>query len=194
MAQFHDTPAVYLELVRADLPLYDTLQDELVRATEGLAVTRLLDLGVGTGETSRRCLVMHPGATVVAVDKSPQMLELAAVTLGPGAELSLARLEDALPPGPFDLVISALAVHHLDGHSKADLFSKVHRCLGPGGVFVMADVVVPESPVEQPTHLDPEVDRPDRLVDLLAWLRNAGLQPELRWSAQDLVVISASRT
>jgi len=31
------------------------------------------------------------------------------------ADLRVSRLEDELPPGPFDLVVSALAVHHLDG-------------------------------------------------------------------------------
>jgi tRNA (cmo5U34)-methyltransferase len=37
----------------------------------------------------------------------------------------VSRLEDALPVGNIDLVVSALAVHHLDGAGKADLFARI---------------------------------------------------------------------
>jgi hypothetical protein len=56
----------------------------------------------------------------------------------------------------------------------------------------MADVVVPDAPVPEPAPLDPAVDRPDRLEDLLTWLRDAGLRPEVRWAEQDLVVVAAA--
>ena len=55
--------------------------------------------------------------------------------------------QDPLPEGPFDVVVSALAVHHLDGAEKADLFQRVTASLAPGGRFVLGDVVVPEDPV-----------------------------------------------
>jgi tRNA (cmo5U34)-methyltransferase len=83
-------------------------------------------------------------------------------------------------------------VHHLDGPGKADLLRRIRECLAPGGPFVMADVVVPDAPVAQPTPLDQTVDLPDRLEDLLNWLRSAGLEPEVRWAEQDLVVVAAS--
>jgi hypothetical protein len=41
------------------------------------------------------------------------------------ADLRVSRLQDPLPEGNFDLVGSALAVHHLDGAGKADLFARV---------------------------------------------------------------------
>src|SRR5438093_6906482 len=110
MGQFHDAPARYLGLMRDALPLYDRLQEELVVAGADVAVSRLLDLGAGTGETSRRCLEAHPGATVVAVDTSDDMLEIAGAVLGEHAELRRGRLEDPLPDGPFELIVSALAV------------------------------------------------------------------------------------
>jgi tRNA (cmo5U34)-methyltransferase len=34
-------------------------------------------------------------------------------------------LEDPLPDGPYDVVVSALAVHHLAAASKADLFRRI---------------------------------------------------------------------
>ena len=191
MAQFHDAPTRYLALMRDAMPAYDRMQDELARATEGVAAARILDLGAGTGETARRVLAAHPGAHVVALDASAQMLELASELLGERVTPYLARLGEPLPDGPFDLVVSALAVHHLDGPGKAALFRDVAGRLAPGGRFVMADVIVPEEPVDRPTPIDPAIDLPDGLPDLLAWLRDAGLAPAVTWAEGDLAVVAA---
>ena len=59
-------------------------------------------------------------------------------------DLRLGRIEDPLPAGTFDLVVSALAVHHLQGEAKAELFRRIHVSLRPGGRLVLADVVLPE--------------------------------------------------
>jgi len=82
VAQFHDAPGRYLGLMRDALPSYDRLHAELVRAGADLEVTRLLDLGVGTGETSRRCPAVHEAASVVGSDVSQDMLEVAGAVLG----------------------------------------------------------------------------------------------------------------
>jgi tRNA (cmo5U34)-methyltransferase len=193
VAQFHDAPTRYLALMRDAMPAYDRMQDEVARATEGVAAARVLDLGAGTGETARRVLTVHPGAHVVALDASAQMLELAGELLGERVTPHLARLGEPLPPGPFDLVVSALAVHHLDGPGKAALFGDVAAVLAPGGRFVMADVIVPEAPVARPTPIDPAIDLPDRMPDLLACLRDAGLAPAVTWAEGDLAVVAAAR-
>jgi tRNA (cmo5U34)-methyltransferase len=179
-------------MMRAALPLYDELQGQVVGATAGLEVSRILDLGCGTGETSRRCLEAHLGAVVVAVDASEQMAQLASAGLGGRCRALTRRLEDALPPGAFELVVSALAVHHLDGPGKADLFRRIRASLAPGGRFVLGDVIEPEAPVSRPTPLDRSIDLPDRLPDLVAWLAQADFRPEVRWAREDLVVIVAS--
>jgi len=193
VAQFHDAPARYLALMRDALPAYDRMQDALAQATADVAATRILDLGTGTGETARRVLAAHPGAHVVGLDASADMLGLAQALLGERLTPHLARLGEPLPDGPFDLVVSALAVHHLGGPGKAALFADVAACLAPGGRFAMADVIVPAAPVERPSPLDPAIDLPDRLGDLLAWLRDAGLEPAVRWAEGDLAVVAASR-
>jgi len=193
VAQFHDAPARYLALMREAMPAYDRLQDELARATESVGAARILDLGTGTGETARRVLDRHPGAHVVALDASVEMLELAGALLGDRVTPLFAHLGEPLPDGPFDLVVSALAVHHLDGPGKAALFAEVGARLAPGGRFVMADVVVPDAPVARATPIDPAVDLPDALPDLLGWLEDAGLEPSVRWAEGDLAVIAAAR-
>jgi tRNA (cmo5U34)-methyltransferase len=110
----------------------------------------------------------------------------------PDADLRVGRLEDPLPEGPFDLVVSTLAVHHLDAAGKADLFRRVADALAPGGRFVLADVVVPERPEDAVIPCTPGFDLPDSVPDQLEWLRAAGLEPRVTWARHDLAVIEAS--
>jgi len=190
MGQFHWDPDTYAGLVRAEVPDYERLQDEVARATEGVDARRLLELGTGSGVTSRSVLERHPHAHLTGVDSSEHMLASADL---PGADLRVQDLRDDLPEGPFDVVFSALAIHHLDGPGKVDLFARVAAALAPGGRFVMADVVVPEDPADVVTPLDPGFDLPDTVPDLLAWLDDAGLRARVSWQARDLAVLVAER-
>jgi tRNA (cmo5U34)-methyltransferase len=189
MRDYHFTPESYLSMMREAVPGYDRLQDEALAAT-GVGAEWVLELGTGTGETARRVLDRHPDAQLVGIDASPGMVEAARVSLpSDRVELLVGRLEDPLPERPFDLVVSALAVHHLEGRGKADLFRRVASRLDPGGRFVLADVVEPVNPSYVVTAIDPEVDHPSRLDEQLAWLEAASLVPEVSWTHRDLVVI-----
>jgi tRNA (cmo5U34)-methyltransferase len=187
--QFHFDPATYLETIREEVPAYDELQDAVAQATAGIHAERVLELGVGTGQTSRRVLDLHPAAELVGIDESAEML--AAASADVAADLRVSRLEDPLPGGTFDLVVSALAVHHLDGAGKADLFARVAERLRPGGRFVLGDVVVPDDPVDVVTPIDGVYDQPSTIDDQVRWLAAAGLDAEVVWARQDLAVIVA---
>ncbi|MEN3342168.1 MAG: hypothetical protein V7644_1572 [Actinomycetota bacterium] len=190
VAQFHFDPAHYLELMHDEVPRYVELQEETARATEGVTARTILDLGVGTGETARRVLARHPGATLVGIDASAEMLAAASL---PGADLRVGRLEDPLPEGPFDLVVSCLAVHHLDGGGKRGLFARVGAVVAEGGRFVLGDVVLPEDPADAVTPCTPGYDLPDRVDDQLRWLAEAGLDAAATWVRGDLAVVRATR-
>lgn len=187
MTQFHFDPGTYLENMQADIPVFDKLQEETTRATEGFDVRDVLELGVGTGETARRVLARHRGARLVGIDASEAMLAAADLE----GDLRVSRLEDPLPEGPFDLVVSCLAVHHLEAGEKRDLFRRVADALRPGGRFVLADVVVPEREEDAVTPTTPGYDNPDPLASQLEWLRAAGFEPETTWTWKDLAVVRA---
>jgi tRNA (cmo5U34)-methyltransferase len=187
VTQFHFDPGTYLENMQADIPVFDELQEETARATEGLDVRDLLELGVGTGETARRVLARHRDARLVGIDESEAMLAAADLE----GDLRVSRLEDPLPEGPFDLAVSCLAVHHLRGGDKRELFRRVAEVLRPGGRFVLADVVVPEREEDAVTPTTPGFDRPDPLASQLEWLRAAGFEPETTWTWKDLAVVRA---
>jgi tRNA (cmo5U34)-methyltransferase len=184
-------PDSYAAVVRREVPDYDRLQAETAAAT-GTGARRVLELGTGTGETARRVLERHPQAMLIGVDGSSEMLAGARASLPPErVELRLGRLEDPLPAGPFDLVVSALAVHHLDGPGKAGLFHRVAAVLAPGGRFVLGDLVVPDDPADVVTEIDGVHDTPSSAAEQLGWLREAGLDARIAWSHRDLAVLVA---
>ena len=190
LSRYHFTPEDYFPA--DEIPGYEELQDEVARETKGTRARRILELGTGTGETAGRLLALHPDAHLVGIDSSAEMLTRAREAL-PDAELLVRRLEDPLPEGPFDLVVSALAVHHLDSAGKADLFRRVADVLRPGGRFVLADVVVPERPEDAVIPCTPGFDLPDPVPDQLQWLREAGLRPRVTWARRDRAVLVGER-
>jgi tRNA (cmo5U34)-methyltransferase len=192
VTQWHWDPETYLQNMLGEVPSYPELQEQAAKAAADVPAHTILELGIGTGETAKRVLAAHPQARLVAIDSNAEMLERAR-TVVPQADLRLGRLQDPLPGGPFDLVVSALAVHHLDGPGKQDLFRRIAAVLEPGGAFVLADVVVPENDEDVVTPIDWEYDLPDRVDDQLAWLRDAGLDAEAVWSYKDLAVMRATR-
>jgi tRNA (cmo5U34)-methyltransferase len=190
MSEWEWNPDTYLAEMVAEIPGYEELQEAVTAAAAAFRATRALELGTGTGETALRVHAGQPEAEWVGIDASEAMLARARERL-PGADLRLQRLEDELPEGPFDLVVSALAVHHLDGAGKRELFSRVAGVLRPGGLFVLGDVVVPAAGQEGPIEIDWVMDLPDSVEDQLAWLREAGFEAEASSVRVDLAVFRA---
>jgi tRNA (cmo5U34)-methyltransferase len=190
VSEWEWNPDTYLAEMAAEIPGYEELQEAIVTATAGLRATRVLELGTGTGETALRVRARHPEVAWVGIDASEPMLARARERL-PDADLRPQRLEDELPSGPFDLVVSALAVHHLDGPGKQELFSRVARVLSPGGRFVLGDVVVPPAGQEGPIYIDWVMDLPDSVEDQLGWLGDAGFEAEASSVGVDLAVFRA---
>jgi tRNA (cmo5U34)-methyltransferase len=169
-------PETYLEAIRAEVPRYDQLQQEAIRAIP-FEPGRVLELGIGTAETTRRLLERYPKAEVTGLDAQPEMVFVAREL---GIEVRLARMEDPLPDGPWDLVISVLSIHHLTDQGKRDLFRRVRE---QSRALVMGDVVIADPQVAP---LEEGIDMPSRAGDLVDWCGG-----ELVWGADDLAVIRA---
>lgn len=177
--QFHFDPNTYLEMIRGEVPRYEELQDATVAAIP-FEPRRVLELGFGTTETTRRIWERYPNARITGVDSSPEMV-FRARELG-WEEMRLGRMEDPLPDGPWDLVVSVLTIHHLTADGKRDLFRRVRE---QSRALVFGDVVeVP--PDEQVTPLTEGFDIPSRADDQAAWCDG-----EIVWRADDLAVIRA---
>ena len=169
-------PETYLEEIRAEVPRYDELQDRTIEAIP-FPPGRALELGVGTGETARRLLERYPEVELTGLDSQPEMVFRAREL---GIEVRLARMEDPLPDGPWDLVIAVLAVHHLVDDQKQDLFRRVRE---QSRSLVLGDVVAVPEPVAP---LEEGVDFPASAADLAEWTGG-----EVVWEGDDLAVIRA---
>jgi tRNA (cmo5U34)-methyltransferase len=170
-------PENYLEMIRSEVPGFDRLQAAAVSAVP-FSPGSVLDLGIGTGETSRRLLEAYPEAQITGLDSSPDMVFRAREM---GIEVRLARMEDPLPDGPWDLVIAVLSVHHLTAAGKQDLFRRVRE---HSRSLVLADVV---QATEQVTTVNPDRDHPETAEDLAAWCGG-----EVVWAEDDLRVVLAT--
>jgi len=189
------------------IPGYRQVQDLALRYANATARTRVLELGCGTAEWAASFLPNHPTAHYVAVEFSSKMRELAAKRLESHTtrvQLLDQDLGASLPSGPFDLVVSFFAIHHVE--NKPHLAEEVFASLASGGLFLFADITVAADPVLERAFqegwvafmlgagLDPEripyVLADHRDNDLaesssrqLSYLRTAGFTPaEIIWS------------
>lgn len=176
MAQFHWKPETYLDLIRSEVPRYDELQEAAIAAIP-FAPERVLELGMGTGETTRRLIEAYPDAWVIGLDSSPDMVFRAREVYD---DVQLARMEDPLPDGPWDLVIGVLSIHHLRSAQKQELFRRVRD---HSRALVIGDVVKAE---KQVTPIDADYDFPETATDLASWTGG-----KVMWQADDLAVIVA---
>jgi tRNA (cmo5U34)-methyltransferase len=162
MDRFDWTPEVYLERIRAQVPRYDELQEQAIAAVP-FPPERVLELGMGTGETTNRLIEAFPDAWVIGLDSRPDMVFRARQTYD---DVQLARMEDPLPDGPWDLVISVLSAGDLDDDQLEALCRRVReqsRALVIGDAF-----------------------EPQELQNLVRW--SAG---EITWQGDGLAVVRA---
>jgi tRNA (cmo5U34)-methyltransferase len=176
MSDFSWKPDDYLGLIHKEVPRYEELQEQAIAAIP-FAPERVLELGMGTGETTRRLIEAYPDAWVIGLDSSPDMVYRAREMYD---DVQLARIEDPLPDGPWDLVIGVLSIHHLNGGQKRELFRRVRE---HSRSVVIGDVVKAEVEV---TPIDAGYDFPEAAADLAEW--SGG---EVTWAADDLAVVRA---
>jgi tRNA (cmo5U34)-methyltransferase len=199
-AAFSAHAGEYTALRRRLVPGFDAFYGAAVDALGPLAegsLERILDLGAGTGLLTAMVAESYPAARFELLDGSPEMLDEARQRLGERVvAVYVQDMAAELPQGPFDAVVSALAIHHLEDENKKLLFARVHEALRPGGVFVNAEQVLGPSPALAELYVDhwlrqcrelgaseAEIsasverrrhDRSAPVEDQLQWLRDAG--------------------
>lgn len=153
-AMFDEAAQGYDRSRRQLVPPFDDLYRTAIESIphEPDAAIRVLDLGAGTGLLSALVGRAFPRARITLVDVSPGMLAVARRRFADEHERFELRVVDyareQLPgsPGDYEVVVSALSIHHLDVAEKRQLFQKIYGALCNGGVFVNADQVLGPTP------------------------------------------------
>ena len=113
------------------------------------AELKALDLGAGTGILSELILTSFPKSRVTAFDLSEKMLEVFSKKLSGYKDRLDTKLGDfsAHDIGRnYDLIVSGLAIHHLDDEGKRFLFKRIFGSLNKGGTLLIRDCVTGATP------------------------------------------------
>jgi len=107
----------------------------------------VLDVGAGYGAVSEEVLKAFPAARVTLQDYSRPMLDHARQRLADRSDQLRYVVCDLVDPswpkqvgGPFDLAVSAIALHNLgDAEKIYACYHAIHDLLKPGGCFLNCD-------------------------------------------------------
>ena len=148
---FNQSAGYYNAWMRKALPGFDDLFSSALQALPFPedASPRVLDLGAGTGLFSSYVLQKYPQAQFTLVDLADGMLAVARERFQAASAqfiYSLADIRSLDSAAEYDLVISSLAIHHLEHAEKQDLFRRIHAALRSPGLFLNIDQIKPPRP------------------------------------------------
>ncbi len=113
----------------------------------------VVELCCGEGLLARAILERFPSACLHGYDGSRTMLEKARTALQPFGERATLHEFDLAAAGwrsfswPVQAVVSSLAIHHLNGQQKCELYSDLYSLISPGGALIIADLIQPAHPL-----------------------------------------------
>jgi tRNA (cmo5U34)-methyltransferase len=158
----------------------------------------VLDIGGGTGLCSQFLLQKFPKAKITLIDLSESMLAVARERFRNYNDFQFI-VDDYTThhfSERFDIIISALSIHHLTAIEKEKLYAKCYNMLNDKGIFLNVDQALSPSQkidtvfsnlmrefIEQSGLSKEEIakayermsfDKPSSLADQILWLNNAG--------------------
>lgn len=158
----------------------------------------ILDVGAGTGLLSAFLMERYPDASFTLIDISEKMLDMAKDRFKGNSNVKYIAADYSKYDfaEKYDMVVSALSIHHLKDEEKKELYKKSYSILNENGIFINADQVHGETPfieklnkttwrqhVEKSGLTEEEImagyertmlDKDSKLDQQLDWLKEAG--------------------
>jgi len=189
--------------------------DKIPHRTEGESVLldfvpksaqRILDLGTGDGRLLALVRLDRPGASGIALDFSPTMLQAARERFqgDKNVQVMAHNLDEPLPDlGRFDAIVSSFSIHHCTDERKKALYSEIHEALEPGGIFLNLEHVASATAGLHGRFLralgitEAEEDPSNKLAGVeaqLQWLREIGFQEvDCFWKWLELALFGGTK-
>lgn len=152
-----------------------------------------LDLGAGTGLLTASIISAFPNATATLMDVSEKMLEKARERFSSNKRVNFLIWDysHSTLPGEYNLIVSAMSIHHLFDNEKKSLYQRVFDALKCKGVFINADLVKGETAkIEQKYQdiwmswirkTDLSKNELSKIIDRMQYDRPSSLNIQLQW-------------
>jgi len=108
----------------------------------------ILDIGAGTGLLSTFLMERYPDASFTLIDISEKMLDIAKDRFRSNSNVKyiVGDYSKYHFVEKYDMVVSALSIHHLEDEEKKEIYKKSYSLLKQNGIFINADQVYGETP------------------------------------------------
>ena len=132
----------YTDTVRRCVPRYDEMLSTLFAyLPEHFSPEQVLELGCGTGNLTTMICEKFPDSEITAVDISEECMKECQRRL-PLASIQYVKSdfrELGFPAESYDLILSSIAIHHLDDIYKEELFNRIFFWQTPNGILTFCD-------------------------------------------------------
>jgi tRNA (cmo5U34)-methyltransferase len=189
----------YDEQRKKFIPCFDYFYGIAVSvASAGTESPNILDVGAGTGLLSAFLMKRYPEASFTLIDISEKMLDMAKDRFKGNSNVEYITADYSKHDFAerYDMIVSALSIHHLEDEEKNKIYKKSYSILKENGIFINADQVHGETPfieylnkttwrhyVENSGLTEEEItagyertrlDKDTKLNQQLNWLKEAG--------------------
>ncbi|MBN2545663.1 MAG: class I SAM-dependent methyltransferase [Spirochaetes bacterium] len=127
---------------KALIPCFDDFYTVIVELAETENIKpNILDIGAGTGLLTHLMLAKYPKADCSLIDISDEMLLIAKKRFAGCKNIKYINgdYEKYQFTSKFDIIVSALSIHHLSDEGKAGLYKKIYTLLNNNGIFINGD-------------------------------------------------------
>lgn len=200
---FEEEAKVFDGLIKTLIPFYEDMVESLILALpfHRKENIKVLDLGCGTGNISKKVKEGFPNAQITCVDLAENMIQVAKSKLAPysDVEFIISDFRDLDFKKEYNAVVSSLALHHLQPKEQKSFYRVIMRFLKEGGVFYNAENILGSSLHLNQVYMDKwvefmleshtkkeietiwlpkhrEEDFPSPLRNHIQWMEEAGFQ------------------